>query len=182
VERQQLRAAIPAGNAGSEPPALIGAAGVAEGSLGRRDLPGPAVTTLPLVVRVLLNAHGFYSGETALSIAIAIGVISLVLVAAWTRMNRQVIVGADWIAWRPRVASRWYVLPYAQVVSLTVGHPNRLTPELVQVHRSDGRGIGLRPEEIRTGAGQPLLEAFLDRPAITDFRPSHGETKARYSE
>jgi hypothetical protein len=199
----QLRAAIPGGNTRSEPPALIPAARVAEGSLGRQDLPGPAVTTLPrsrmparmyslfyvgliIVVRVLLNAHGFFSGNTVLAIATVVGLICVVLVAAWTRMNRQVIIGADWIAWRPRVTTRWYVLPYTQVVSLTVRQPNRLTPELVRLRRADGRGIGLRPEEIRAGAGQPLLEAFadsaaltsqarrlLDRPVITDFHPSH---------
>lgn len=203
----QLRAAIPGGSTQSEPPALIPAARVAEGSLGCQDLPGPAVTTLArsrmptrmyslfyigliIVVRVLLNSHGFHGGETLLAIVITAGIISLVLVAAWTRMNRQVIVGADWIAWHPRVASRWYVQPYAQVVSITVGRANRFTPEVVWVRRGDGRGIGLRPEEIRAGAGQSLLEAFaaspaltpqarglLDQPVmVTDFNPSAGRS------
>jgi hypothetical protein len=167
---------------------------IARGRLMRsRHLPGPVTTAIPrsgipeLWWRALckfgfsglcLAALEIKSGLAEMAKAGAIGVtysagFCLVVLAVDTvRIRRKLVLGADFIAWRPVTSWSWRVLPFRAVVwadavpGLASGLRNVPAAYNIELLRSDGRGVTIRRPELMASAAA-LLAALGQSPAIT---------------
>jgi hypothetical protein len=92
-------------------------------------------------------------------------VAALVILCCWVTLTRAVAVGPGWLAWRPRPARRWRILPLADVVStIDLQWPRR---NGVRLSRADGTGLRLRTPELAAGLGATASSQLAGHPAAT---------------
>jgi hypothetical protein len=171
-------------------------------ALAARRLPwswwaAPFVIAFLSFGRLATVAH--HQSIDAAQILSAMGAILIALFLAvaviWARWARAVAIGADWIAWRPRLATRWRVVSADELVSIAPGvdvSRRGVAPRTpwtgrrrsggqiasygpfapadldIALCRSDGRGIRLGPNELDGGTAAALLQAFGSHPGLTD--------------
>jgi hypothetical protein len=171
----------PPAAADSQPSPVPAAAG---GSLSRRRLPGiPAyrlprcrlprnLISLPLFGGVIVmgfaaraqNPGAFNVAQILAGGGIAAAVLGLIVGFWWSRWTRAVVVGTDWLAWRPRGSLWWHVLYFRQLLSV---YPSARAGRGVLLKRSDGRGIWLRRAELQEAAAAHLISALDQCPGFT---------------
>jgi DivIVA domain-containing protein len=165
------------------------------GQLGRRradQLPGPAlqevrlgfpwpqyswIMAAPLLAGLLVLFPGGMDGDPGPhpsgidvggSIVVALvfeAVAALVISCCWVTLTRAVAAGPGWLAWRPRLARRWRILPLADVVSaIDLQWPRR---KGVRLSRADGTGLRLRAPELAAGLGATASAQLAGHPAAT---------------
>jgi DivIVA domain-containing protein len=92
-------------------------------------------------------------------------VAALVILCCWVTLTRVVAAGPGWLAWRPRLARRWRILPLADVVStIDLQWPRR---NGVRLSRADGTGLRLRAPELAVGLGATASAQLAEHPAAT---------------
>src|SRR5262249_51391831 len=63
----------------------------------------------------------FNPAQFELGIGAVLGTACLVVGVVWARWARVIAVGPDWLAWKPRWAKKWRVLPGSQLASVGRG-------------------------------------------------------------
>ncbi len=161
------------------------------GQLGRRradQLPGPALQEVkigfpwpqygwillaPLLAGLLVlfpNGDGGTSSGIDVGGSIVVALVfeaaaALVILCCWVTLTRAVAAGPGWLAWRPRLARRWRILPLADVVStIDLQWPRR---NGVLLSRADGTGLRLRNPELAAGLETAASAQLAGHPAAT---------------
>jgi hypothetical protein len=158
-----------------------------------RQLPGPVITAIPrsgipeqwwralrkfgfsgLLLAVLEINSGLaeMAKVAAVGVTYSLGFCLVVLAVDTVRIRRKLVLGADFIAWRPVISWSWRVLPFRAVVwadavpGLASGFRKVPAEHNIQLLRSDGRGVTIRRPELKASAAA-VLAALGQSPVIT---------------